>query len=245
MKATTMSPDDPRHGKNAGYAQGCKCDACSLAHFRANKERNLYRSRHGSCIIPHAEVAKIVEPWLAMGFTMNAIAAAGNVATSGDFRRTYQAGSPVYRDTYKRLKAIREDMFPSTALVFADLTRTRIFSLIAAGHALKDMPILSTGSWRIRERINVKQARDIRDHFRALEATMGPNRQKAAQARNAGHLPPFGWDDPGTLAWPKQPPKDGCGTRRGYEAHLRAGEPTCDECRKDNAARLIAERRAA
>lgn len=37
-----MSPDDPRHGKNAGYVNGCRCDRCRKAHARESKTRALH-----------------------------------------------------------------------------------------------------------------------------------------------------------------------------------------------------------
>lgn len=201
-----MNADDPRHGTNAGYAAHCRCAPCKHGHFIANKERNLYRSRNGTCMVPHNAVQQVVEPWLQMGFTMNAIATAAGIGGNGSFNKTYRAGADVYRDTYTKLSTITENAFPDGALVYADLTRQRIFSLLAAGHSLTDMPIDPTGYWRTRQRTNAKTARAIRDHYRQRQHTTGPNRQKAAQARNAGHQPPAAWDDPDTLAWPDGQP---------------------------------------
>lgn len=201
-----IAPNDPRHGSNAGYASGCRCPKCKHGHFIANKERNLYRSRNGSCMIPHHNVTLLVEPWLRMGFTMNAISTAAGIGGNGSFNKTYRAGADVYRDTYTKLLTITENTFDGGALVYADLTRQRIFSLLAAGHSLTDMPIDPTGYWRTRTRTNVRTARAIRTHYQQHQHSTGPNKQKAAQARNAGHQPPAAWDDPDTLAWPNGTP---------------------------------------
>jgi hypothetical protein len=97
---------------------------------------------------------------------------------------------------------VTEDDFAATSKVHGDLTRHRVNSLMAAGHRLVDMPLNSTGQWRKRAHVSVETARLVRDYYGSHEHLMGPNRHTMARARNAGHKPPFAWDDPGTLAWP-------------------------------------------
>jgi len=41
--AARLPPDDPRHGKRAGYRAGCRCDACRDAASKYNRDK--YRSR--------------------------------------------------------------------------------------------------------------------------------------------------------------------------------------------------------
>lgn len=238
-----IAPDDPRHGTHAGYMTGCDCADCALGHYRANKERNLYRSRHGSCRVDHERLLAVVKPWLLMGLSPHAITQAAGFPHRTDLREVLEQKTLVNRATFQALANVTEADFSDTAKVYADLTRKRIFSLMVAGHPLKDMPVKSTGYWRTREYITVDQARRIRDYYAAMEFKLGSSRLTAARALNAGHKPPLAWDDPRTLAWPKPPAKTGCGTRPGYVAHLRAGETTCAPCRAANTNYRAMERR--
>lgn len=202
----TLRPDDPRHGTNAGYVAGCRCEYCCDGRYREGKERALYRHRFGSCRIEHDKLAAVLEPWLKMGVTLSAICEAAGFANRTDLAPLYYSGGQVNRATYNTLASVVEDDLKGTATVPADLTRKRIYSLMAAGHALSEMPIHIRGNWRKYERVTIASARDIRDHFQRLEGSMGKYAQTAARARNAGHEPPLAWDDPGTLAWPNGAP---------------------------------------
>lgn len=197
-----MNPDDPRHATYAGYIAGCRCQPCSRAKRLADTERITYRLHHGTCRATRADVEAFLDPWLRMGISRSTIAQAvglNPVATNND--------GPVNRSTWARLRTFTENLLPDTAKVYADLTRTRIYSLMAAGHQLKDMPINSGGKWRQREHLTVGQARAIRTHFEAHQLDVGPALHTANRAKNAGHVPPLAWDDPGTLAWPNGTPR--------------------------------------
>lgn len=196
-----MRADDPRHGTNAGYVAGCREGCCSDARRRDSKERELHNLRHGSCRIPHEQVAAELAPWFAMGLTLNAILAAADRTRSGSIFRAFRLGRPVNRATFRALKSVTEETLPPTAKVYAHLTRQRIYSLMAAGHRLEDMPVNARGQWRYRDHVTVALARAVRDYYAAHEFELGPSRHTQSRARNAGHLPPLAWDDPGTLAW--------------------------------------------
>jgi hypothetical protein len=43
-----VSPDDPRHGSNAGYVRRCRCNPCRAAHSAENR----YRRLHPSPLVP-------------------------------------------------------------------------------------------------------------------------------------------------------------------------------------------------
>jgi hypothetical protein len=82
-------------------------------------------------------------------------------------------------------------------------------------------------------------------HPRSLRgARVQDGTERAHRLARSGHQPPLAWDDPGTLAWPKSP-RPACGTARGYDAHLRAKEPTCAACRAVHAQARREERRVA
>lgn len=197
-----MKADDPRHGTYAGYLAGSRCQPCRDARYKANKERGLYRHRHGSCRYDHEAQAVLIEPWLGMGITIHAVLQAAGLFHRNDLIARYQEGARVNRAVMAALSKLSEDKFHDGAKINSDLTRDRIYSLMAAGHPLTDMPILYRGNWRDQETISVGTARAMRDYYKAHSHLMGPSKITATRARNAGHQPPFAWDDPGTLAWP-------------------------------------------
>lgn len=217
-----MSPDDPRHGKHAGYLAHLvdaedPCVPCRVARNRKRKILRFENDRGVRMLYSGAEFAAVMDPWLAMGLRVGDVARAAGWApgASAHLHEALRAGGRVRRGTYLRLAAVTEDTFPDTAMVYAHLTRTRIYSLMAAGQSLRDMPIAYTGRWRTSTHLSIGTARAVRDYFAANEAKMGPNKNTAAQARRAGHVPPLAWDDPGTLAWPTgQPTQLARGVRR-------------------------------
>ena len=205
-----MSPDDPRHGTSAGHqahvAQGDEpCEPCCRARARARKLNALEVHRGVQMLYPAAQVREVVDPWLRMGLSLGAISVAANLGCqySGALNRTLRGeNSGARRSTFHALAAVTEVDFADQAKVYADLTRMRINSLMAAGHRLNDMPINNAGQWRHRRYVSVVTARNIRDYFQTHEFKIGPDRHTQARARNAGYVPPLSWDDPGTLGWP-------------------------------------------
>lgn len=206
-------------GTNANYQRGCRCEDCTRAHRIAGKERGIYRLQHGSCRIPTERVTEALAPLLDMGVSLYAIAdAAGIPWRSGSIGQLIEAGRSVNRGTYQRLANVTEDDLSDGALVLADLTRKRIYSLMAAGHQLNAMPLNPRGKWREYDRVTIGIARVIRDHYRTNEGRMGTSTVTASRARNAGHVIPAAWDDPGTLAWPN-------GTPMAEVHQIRPGRP--------------------
>lgn len=205
-----MSPDDPRHGTSAGHqahvAQGEEpCEPCCRARARARKLNALEVHRGVQMLYSPDQVRAVVDPWRRMGLSLGAISVAANLGCqySSALNKTLRGeNSGARRSTYQALAAVTEDDFADQAKVYGDLTRQRINSLMAAGHRLNDMPINNAGQWRHRRYVSVITARNIRAYFQAHEFKIGPDRHTESRARNAGHLPPLSWDDPGTLGWP-------------------------------------------
>jgi hypothetical protein len=204
-----MSPDDPRHGTHAGYlahhADDKKpCDACMDANYVYRKRLTLDKLSGVRISYGADDLEAVLRPWLDMGFSPSAIAEAAGMDSQRGKRLcdTIENRQVVRRGTYQRLAAITEDDFTDGARIYADLTRFRIYSLMAIGHRLIDMPVNESGYWRTRERVAVGMARAVRDYYRAHEFEIGPDRHTMARARNGGHIPPLAWDDPGGLAWP-------------------------------------------
>lgn len=192
-----ITPDDRRHGTHAGYVAGCRLECCRAARRRAAKERQLRNYRGETAWATVEEVDEAARKWRLMGLSDAAIQNAAGMASHHPIKHRRHR-----RSTLLAIANLTEGAFHGKAYVYADLTRYRIQSLMAAGHRLKDMPVSTTGRWRERPLITVDQARTIRDYFAAHEFELGPDAHTAARARNAGALPPLAWDDPGTLAWP-------------------------------------------
>jgi len=193
-----LAPDDPRHGTQAGYVAGCRCEPCRVGRYRAQKESRLYAlQNNGTCRAPTDQVSALIQQWIGQGIGVNAVARAAGL-NNNTLRTT-----TVSRWTIDALERLSEDDFPPFTRVYADLTRKRVYSLMAAGHQMVDMPIRRTGTWRTTEKCTARMARDIREHYLSHEMTMGDCATTASRARNAGHEIPAAWDDPGTLAWPE------------------------------------------
>lgn len=202
-----MTPDDPRHGKRSGYLAGCKEHCCRIANFRDIKARRLRVLREGPLRVDPAPVAEVLRYWDVRGVNAHAIAAAAGIAA--DSLHTIMNGGHqrILLSNLRKVVAVTEDDLPPCTLLYADLSRTRIFSMMAAGHPLlwicDQIPtLLYGGKWRAQERVKVATAREIRDAYNAA-SSFGPSAFTAARARGAGYLLPAAWDDPGMLTMPK------------------------------------------
>jgi len=198
-----LADGDPRHGTNAGYVAGCRCEPCNRGRLRQQKAHRLAVLNGKRSFYPNDEVRQLIDPWLRLGLSVAAIQKAAGLSSD----KVKILHNPVRPATFHALAAVTEDAFDAKSFVHADLTRRRIYSLQAAGHRLNEMPINPRGRWRDRPRITVGTARAIRDHYRALEFVPGTDRHTATRALNAGHVVPMAWDDPDTLAWPSGKPE--------------------------------------
>ncbi len=168
-----------------------------MARRRSEKRSALLRQRGVRSTYTPDEVRAVMEPWLAMGLTREAIRRAAGVQSD-----KVMSGGPVLRSTYEALRAVTEDRLIETTWVWSDLTQTRLRSLMAGGHRIAESPAVRHPLWRDRKRIYVRFARDVRDYYAEVAPTPGTNKQTASRARGNGYVPPEEWDDPGTLAWP-------------------------------------------
>lgn len=204
-----MRADDPRHGTNAGYLTHYRdgerpCTPCADGRAIAKKRAAYERHRGVKVVHSAGEVALVIAPWLRMGLTLGAVAVAAGLgeSASGTIYQVLREDRPVRRSTYNALAGVVEKDIADTAKIDADLTKRRVYSLMAIGHRVSDMPILTRGAWRSRDKISVGTARDMRAYYAENEFKIGPNRQGQSRARNRGWKPPLAWDDPGTLGWP-------------------------------------------
>lgn len=222
-----MTPDDPRHGKNSGYVAGCREGCCRVARTRAAKRRALRLLAGEKFYREENELAELMAPWDTEGVGRSVIAAAAGLSHKHVF------AGPVLASTYDALAGVTEDDLPAGTWIYADLTRRRVFSLLAAGHPLSAMPVLTTGRWRYSLHCSVDLARQVRATFRRLEMEIGTSKHTASRARNAGHLPPLAWDDPDTLAWPlgwTEPlDVDSIDIQEGYIRNAEKGDTLIDQ----------------
>lgn len=201
-----MAPDDPRHGTYAGSQAHWRdgetpCGPCDRARLRSRKKWSLEKLAGAQAFYSRADLDAVLEPWLAMGISPCAVSVAagmGNQRGSGWIQDT----GPVRRHTYAAVAAVTEDDIPRSAKLWADLTRQRVWSLMAAGHALNSLPINPSGYWRTRARVTVGQAEVIRAFYDVHQHETGTSAFTRSRARAAGYILPAAWDDPGTLAWP-------------------------------------------
>jgi hypothetical protein len=201
-----MSPDDPRHGTYAGRQAHWRddedpCDPCVVARLRTRKKWELEKLAGVRSTYTRAELDQVLEPWLALGLGPAAVSVAAGM---GNQRGScwVQNDGPVRRRTYMAVAALTEADFHPSAKLWADLTRQRVWSLMAAGHPLTSLPINPSGQWRTRDKVTVGQAVTIRAFYDEHQAHPGPSVYTRSRALMAGYLPPAAWDDPGTLAWP-------------------------------------------
>lgn len=198
-----MTPDDPRHGEARGYIAGCRDACCRVPRNRQLKRREIEVLHGVPAFRSREDFETLLAPWLRLGLSATAVCEAAGVKT----RQGGESRGPVRVATYDAVAAVTEADLKPTAMVYADLTCRRAFSLMAAGHKQQDLPVAANGLWRARLRIRVDLARSMRDYYEQHEAHPGQSAYTRARALNAGHLPPAAWDDPGTLAWPSGQPE--------------------------------------
>lgn len=192
-----MTPNDPRHGSPAGYVAGCLEECCAEPRRRQTKARRLARLRGVPSMVSAEDATALVARWEVMGVTRSAL-----LRAAGSHSDYFLTGRAVTTHTFQALARLTEDDLPDDVLVYSDLTRTRIESLMALGHPLVSIPVDIRGRWRTSSRVIASTARTVRAHYAATAMQPGSSVRTRTRALNQGHRPPLDWDDPGTLAWP-------------------------------------------
>lgn len=203
----TISPADRRHGSRAGYLAGCRRKCCTEPNFRYQKRSKIRLQREGSQIVPAAPVVERIAWWAERGVSMTGITKAADIG-EGTIRELVSGERDLcLKSTRNAVLAVGWDDLPDRVLCAADLTRARIYSLMAAGHPLRwicdqaDDRLPFSGRWRGQARVTLATARTIQRVYDAAPLD-GPSKITAAKARNKGHRHPLAWDDPGVPAMP-------------------------------------------
>ena len=202
-----ITASDRRHGTRAGYLAGCRTSCCTEPNFRYQKRSKIRLQREGTQIVPAGPVVDRLQWWIDRGVSPSAVTKAAGVG-DGTLRDLLAGHHDLcLKSTRAAVLAVDWDALPDRGLCFADLTRARVHSMMAAGHPLewicgeagRGLPM--RGRWRNQARVTVATARIVRDIYDRAPLE-GPSKITATKARNAGHLHPLAWEDPGVLSMP-------------------------------------------
>lgn len=172
---------------------------------------SLRRLQEGAQRIPGTQVREVLDRWALQGVTPYAVAVAAGICDSTLDELHNGRRNQILRSTARKVIAVTEHDLDPYSKVFADLTRQRAYSLMAAGFTLgwisQHAPGISpTGKWRTEDKVQVRVARSVRDLYQTAPLN-GPSKMTAGKAKANGHKHPLAWDDPGTLAWPTGKPE--------------------------------------
>lgn len=202
-----IAADDPRHGQRAGYIAGCRKTCCGDAHFRYQKRSKLRLLREGSQIIPSAPTLERVAWWADRGVGLNALSDAAGLGYGTLAEHVAGERDMCLRSTERAILAVTWDTLPDRAHCWAELTRRRIFSLMASGYTLAwvadqigdGLPV--GGRWRTQKCVRISLARSVAE-LAASVPDFGPSLMSANKVQKRGHLPLIAWEDPGTPSEP-------------------------------------------
>lgn len=212
-----MTPDDPRHGTNAGYHAHIKsgdspCNSCREARRTYNRRTNKNRRRGWSGLVPVDRARQHILALRTTGMTWDQIGDAAGVARSTVFR-TAGLDRPTDRirsSTAAKILAVR-DMEPDPARVPLFRARRRLQALQCLGWSLAEigercgwssqnlLAIIRDNTWRPRETVSAATFAKIARVYDELSMRVAPNDRYTSNVRNRarrlGYMPPLAWDD--------------------------------------------------
>lgn len=98
-----ISPEDPRHGTNAGHVAGCREDCCRIAKLRYDKQRRYERDSTGQArLVPAVGFRRRVRALQALGWSFARIAPHLGVGV-GTLSNKMAQGDMVNRRTHERM----------------------------------------------------------------------------------------------------------------------------------------------
>ena len=218
-----MSPDDPRHGKHAGYyahrreGEGA-CEPCMEAKRKASREAKYRCDKGLSARVPVAKVRPLVLDLLKTATDVELTQAIG-CGKSWVNAIVHQKHKTVWRQHVPRLMELHSSGWtPRKSLVRLDATGTtrRLQALYvlgwSAGRVAREIEFSPSGVLLIakggQRYVGADLEAKVRDLYRKVCMGLKPDetrqqKRSATQARNAakklGYLGPYAWnniDDP-------------------------------------------------
>lgn len=101
-----MTPDDPRHGSNAGYCAGCRCARCTAAATRYAKQLRLDGYQGRPRTVSSLGTFRRVEALMALGWSQRAIAAAAGMEQTNLSKMLRTRRPVVFRSTADRIAQV-------------------------------------------------------------------------------------------------------------------------------------------
>lgn len=210
-----ISPDDPRHGKRAGYLAGCREDDCATANRRYMKKYRLRSLENGGrTTVPRDRAREHIER-LSGWMSLSAIASAAGTGSSEICRILSGKHPRIKKETEARILALSLSSNPGPSRWLHALPASRrIQALIAYGYTYEqisehtggygksNLRLIAIGArgyvtfavdQQIRKAYNHLQMQPIPEPANAWLAGSLAKRRKKAAAR--GWVPPWCWDE--------------------------------------------------
>lgn len=191
-----MSPDDPRHGTQAGYVAGCKCEPCVTARRRECKRRQLHHMTTGPILVDTKHAREHIERCQDFGMRYT------NFGSTASSRVLYGDGR-IYRRTETRILSTHPrpgvNCFPPHGAV------RRLRALMALGHMGQAIaPEIGVSPQYVSMMVNESRSTNgvspklwkrIARLYDRWSMTPGGSRTTASRAKAKGWVPPLAWDD--------------------------------------------------
>jgi lambda repressor-like predicted transcriptional regulator len=235
----------PAHGTASRYTgtrlrPGCRCDACSLAHRRACKERRLAASRGVEIRIDKTPVVAHIRALQDAGLSISQIGRACGKSPSTIGSVLSGPFLTVNRGTAAAILSVRpQQVNDPIGMVDATGTVRRVRALYALKHGRAGIAQstglhrdtisgLASGRW---EAVTVQTATAVRGAYRVLSGREGTTWQTHKAALRFGWAPASAWDDE-AIDDPKAFPEwtGFCGTVRGWHIHRAQHLSMCERC---------------
>lgn len=208
-----MTPDDPRHGRRAGYLAGCRSTCCTIPNYRASKKYKLEAQRNGGRTTVDPAPVRAHIQHLQTRMSLNAVADIIGSSAS-HLRKIVDHAHPVmHRDLAERILAVTIDAPVGTHWVDATGSRRRIQALAAIGYSFERLATMTAGcgafnlrqiAYGERSRVRFDNAREIHAVFDRITREGRPytprnHRDRTGAERMIRRANASGWVS--ALAW--------------------------------------------
>lgn len=220
-----MTPDDPRHGRRAGYLAGCRETCCTVPNFRVSKRyRHEARLNGGRTTVDPAPVRAHLQ-YLQTRMSLSAVADITGSSAS-HLQKIVDGAHPVMlRGLAARILAVTVDTPIGPHWIDATGSRRRLQALAVVGFSFERVATMVDGcgafnlreiAYGNRERVRYDNAQQIREVFERITREGKPytplnhyERHGTARimkrARESGWVSALAWDE-GTIDDPAARP---------------------------------------